>query len=129
MVLLVASGLRVPPRGLPFVGLVSGGLLTSTGMNGPPLVMALIDRDPCRYRATLQTVFALQDLAAVAAFLLLGHLGGEALLLAVGGVVGLPLGWRVGDAVFTRVPAERLRPMTVGALVLTASFMLAGAIS
>lgn len=129
MVLLVASGVRIGPRGLPVAGLVSGALLTSTGMNGPPLVMALMDREPRGYRATLQGVFAVQDVVAVAAFLVLGYVDREVALLTASGVVGIPLGWRLGDAVFHRIPAARLRPVIVAGLVLTAASMLVGAVA
>lgn len=129
LVVLVASGLRIEARGLPVAGVASGALLTSTGMNGPPLVMALVHREPRRYRATLQTVFAAQDVVAVAAFVVLGHLDREAAVIAAGGVVGLPLGWRLGDAIFHRIPAEQLRPGVVGGLVLTAVSMLVGAVT
>jgi uncharacterized membrane protein YfcA len=129
MVVLVASGVRIGARGLPAAGLLSGALLTSTGMNGPPLVMALLDREPRCYRATLQGVFAVQDVVAVAAFLVLGHVDREVALLTCSGVVGLPLGWRLGDAVFQRIPAARLRPVVLGGLVLTAASMLVGVVA
>lgn len=129
LVLLVAAGVRVGRRVLPVAGVVSGALLTSTGMNGPPLVLALIDRDPRRYRATLQAVFAVQDLVGLAAFVLLGHVGTDAVLLALGGVVGLPLGWRLGDPLFHRIPPARLRPVVLGGLVVTAVSMLAGSVA
>ncbi len=128
MVALVASGLRIGERGAPVAGLVSGALLTSTGMNGPPLVMALVDREPRSYRATLQAVFAVQDVVAVAAFLALGHFDREAAVLTAGGIVGLPLGWRLGDLVFHRIPAARLRPLVVAGLVVAAVSMLIGAV-
>lgn len=128
-VLLVAGGVRIGARGLPVAGLVSGVLLTSTGMNGPPLVMALMDRRPRVYRATLQGVFAVQDVVAVAAFLVLGYVDREVALLTASGVVGIPLGWRLGDAVFHRIPAARLRPVIVAGLVLTAASMLVGAVA
>lgn len=128
MVLLMVSGLRIGPRSVSIAGLASGALLTSTGMNGPPLVMALVDRDPRRYRATLQAVFAGQDAVAVAAFLLLGHVDRQATVLTLGGVVGLPLGWRLGDAVFRRIPAPRLRPLVTAGLTVAAAAMLAGAL-
>lgn len=127
LIVLVATGLRVPGRALPVVGLASGALLTSTGMNGPPLVMALVGQEPVRYRATLQAVFAGQDLVAVAAFAVLGLVDREALLLTVAGTVGLPLGWRLGDVVFHRIPASRLRHVVVGGLVLTGVSMLVAA--
>jgi len=125
MVALLATGLRVDGRGLPLAGVVSGGLLTSTGMNGPPLVTALVDREPRRYRATLQAVFAGQDAVAVVAFAALGHIDADVLMLALGGVAGLPLGWRVGDAIFDRVSPERLRPLVIGTLVASAVAVLA----
>lgn len=128
MVVLVASGVRIGARGLPAAGLLSGALLTSTGMNGPPLVMALLDREPRRYRATLQGVFAMQDVVAVAAFLVLGYVDGEVALLTASGVVGLPVGWLLGDAVFHEIPAARLRPLVIGGLLVTAASMLVGAI-
>lgn len=129
MVLLVASGVRIGARGLPVAGLLSGALLTSTGMNGPPLVMALMEREPRRYRATLQGVFAVQDVVAVAAFLALGYVDGEVALLTASGVVGIPIGWRLGDVVFHRIPAARLRPVIVGGLVLTAASVLLAAVT
>ena len=124
MVALVASGLRVPAGALPVAGLASGALLTSTGMNGPPLVMALARLEPLRYRATLQAVFAGQDVVAVASFVALGMWSGESALLVVAGVAGLPLGWRLGDAIFRRVPAHRLRHVVIAGLVLTAVSLL-----
>lgn len=124
MVVLVSLGLRVGPRAAPAAGVVSGALLTSTGMNGPPLVMTLVGLEPRRYRATLQAVFAGQDVVAVAAFVVLGHLDREAALLTVAGIAGLPLGWRLGDAVFHRIPAHRLRHLVVGGLLLTGVSLL-----
>ncbi|MCD6639662.1 MAG: TSUP family transporter, partial [Nocardioides sp.] len=128
MVALVASGLRIPARALPVAGLASGALLTSTGMNGPPLVMALSRLEPLRYRATLQAVFAGQDVVAVASFVVLGLWSRESALLAVAGVAGLPLGWRLGDAIFRRVPAHRLRHVVVAGLVVTGLSVLFSAL-
>ena len=128
MVLLVASGLRVPDRAVPVAGLASGALLTSTGMNGPPLVMTLAGLEPLRYRATLQAVFAGQDLIAVAAYAVVGLWSVTAALLVVAGVAGLPLGWRVGDAIFRRIPAHRLRHVVVAGLVVMGLSMLVSAL-
>lgn len=121
MIALMAGGLGLGRRATPVAGFASGVLLTSTGMNGPPLVLALVDRPPRSYRATLQAVFALQDVVAVAAFCVLGHVDREVMVLVVGGVLGLPLGWRLGDAVFARIPPARLRPLVLGAMVVPAA--------
>lgn len=128
LVLLIAARPQIGRRGLPVAGIVSGGLLTSTGMNGPPLVLALVGREPRRYRATLQAVFAGQDLVAVIAFLVLGHVDPQVLLLSVGGVAGLPVGWRLGDALFHRVSPARLRPLVIATLVISAVAVLVNAV-
>lgn len=128
LVLLMAAKPKVGRRGMPIAGIVSGGLLTSTGMNGPPLVLVLVDREPRRYRATLQAVFAGQDLVAVGAFLVLGHVDIEVLLLSLGGVAGLPVGWRLGDALFHRISPARLRPLVILTLVASAVAVLVGAV-
>ncbi|MFJ9392355.1 sulfite exporter TauE/SafE family protein [Nocardioides sp. NPDC101246] len=128
LVLLMAIRPQIGRRGMPVAGIVSGVLLTSTGMNGPPLVMALVDREPRRYRATLQAVFAGQDLVAVAAFLVLGHIDSEVLLLSLGGVAGLPVGWRLGDALFRRVSPAQLRPLVIATLVISAAAVLVSAV-
>ncbi|WP_406447953.1 sulfite exporter TauE/SafE family protein [Streptomyces sp. NBC_00876] len=126
---LLSFGVRLPEGSATTwtAGVVSGGLLTSTGMNGPPLVLALQGLEPRRYRATLQAVFCGQDVVAVTVFVALGHVSATALLLTAAGVLGLPLGWAVGDRVFRRVPAERFRPVVLGGLTVIAVLMLAGA--
>ncbi|MFJ2704986.1 sulfite exporter TauE/SafE family protein [Streptomyces sp. NPDC087428] len=125
---LLSFGVRLPEGNVTTwtAGFLSGGLLTSTGMNGPPLVLALQGLEPRRYRATLQAVFCGQDVVAVAIFVALGHVSPTALLLTAAGVLGLPLGWAMGDRVFRRVPAQRFRPIVLGGLGVIALIMLAG---
>ncbi|UUZ59389.1 TSUP family transporter [Nocardioides sp. B-3] len=113
------------PAGRPSVwaaGVTSGVLLTSTGMNGPPLVLSLHGaRLPAqRFRATLQAVFCSRDAVAVAAFAVLGQLHAVIWAAAIGGVVGLPLGWAIGDRIFERLSPERFRSIVLGGLLLTA---------
>lgn len=122
LVVLLAAGVRLPGARAAqgFAGLASGALLTSTGMNGPPLVIALHDLPPRRFRGTLQATFCLQDAAAVAGFVALGHLSADSALLAAAGLVGLPLGWAVGDRLFHLIPAERFRWLVLGGLTVSA---------
>lgn len=115
LVVLLAAGRRLPSgRGaLRVAGTSSGALLSSTGLNGPPLVLVLAGHQPRVARATLQGVFAVQDLIAVAGFACLGRLSGTAAGLAVAGVVVVPLGWWIGDRLF-----HRLRPVHARWIVL-----------
>jgi len=123
MVLVSVPVLVLAPRLRPLpapAGVVSGALLTSTGMNGPPLVLALQHLEPRTYRATLQAVFAGQDAVAVLGFLVLGVLTPEVAMISAAGLLGLPLGWAVGDVAFRRVSRERLRFVVVVMLLVSA---------
>lgn len=121
---LVASPVRLPDRPATtwLTGLASGLLLTSTGMNGPPLVLAMDSRrmEPRRFRGTLQVVLCGQDLAAVLGFALIGSIDRTALVAAAVGMVASPLGWRVGDLFFDRIPPALFRRMLVAGLALSA---------
>jgi uncharacterized membrane protein YfcA len=103
---LLGVGVRVPDRpwAQAAAGVCSGALLTSTGLNGPPLVLALAGRDlaPRRVRATLQAVFAAQDALAVVGFLALGLLSPDLLPYAAVGVLGIQAGWALGGLAFHR---------------------------
>jgi uncharacterized membrane protein YfcA len=107
-------------------GVVSGMSLTSTGMNGPPVVLALQARDlpPRRFRGTLQVVFCAQDLVAVAAFVALGYLNTVTAVAVVAGAAGVPAGWWAGDRLFGRLPPERFRALVLSMLAATALLAL-----
>lgn len=111
-------------------GVVSGALLTSTGLNGPPLVLTLqsMDLSPRVFRGTLQRVFQGQDLVAVLAFVLVGRVDLSALVLALVGLVSIPVGWAAGDAVFGRVSPDRFRVVVLATLLVTAGAALLAAI-
>lgn len=126
LVLVVAlwANLRVPftRSTLWSAGVVSGALLTSTGMNGPPLVVVLdgARMSPRRFRATLQVVFCVQDLAAVIGFAIIGHISVLTFAVTAGGLVGIPLGWWLGDRVFRSIAEDTFRRVILIALVCTA---------
>lgn len=130
-VALLAAGARLPTgRSAQWgAGVTSGALLTSTGMNGPPLVLVLRDEPPHRFRATLQATFCLQDAVAVVAFVALGQVGATVLVAAAAGLLGMPLGWRLGDAVFQRLSPERFRVLVLAGLAATGTVALAGALA
>jgi uncharacterized membrane protein YfcA len=122
--LLLASGwsARPGPWARRSAGVLSGAMLTSTGMNGPPLVITLqaMRLAPGSFRATLQAVFCSQDVAAVAGFIAVGQMNRTALVAVAAGLPGLPLGWLLGDRVFTRIDPEVFRRVVLGMLVLSA---------
>ncbi len=103
-------------------GVVSGALLTSTGMNGPPLVLTVqaMGVSPTVQRATLQRVFCAQDLVAVLAFVALGRVDATIVAMAVAGAAVIPVGWAAGDRVFARVPPARFSQVVLATLLVTA---------
>ena len=125
---LMAADVRLPVSGVTTwaTGLGSGVLLTSTGMNGPPLVLGIsAHRLPPRvYRGTLQVVLCVQDLAAVAGFVVVGGVDHRAALLAAVGVVVSPCGWLAGDRLFARIPPEHFRRVLVAGLTVSAVLLV-----
>jgi uncharacterized membrane protein YfcA len=128
---LVAVGLQVrrprragpaaPPGAAAAVGLLAGVLTTTTGTNGPPLVLWLERRrlGPADARRTISAVFlALNVLGAVAlAVAGRGGAAGRAVLLGLL-LVAAVAGHVVGAAVFRRLDPRRFR---VAGLVLCAA--------
>lgn len=92
-------------------GLVSGVLMTSTGLNGPPLVLTFqaLGMSPRALRGTLQAAFALQNIVAIVGFACLRDV--KPALLVVAGV-SLPfalVGWWAGGFLFRRFGAGTFR--------------------
>lgn len=129
---VVAASIRLP-RGWATVGstgLLSGVLLTSTGMNGPPLVlgMASTHPDPRTFRGTLQAVLFTQDAVALIGFVVIGHVHSEVLAVAAVGAVLSPVGWLLGDRVFDRIPAAAFKRVLIVGLLASAIALVAVAV-
>lgn len=124
LVLLLVVRVRLPATAAvgTGAGLLSGVLLASTGMNGPPVVIALqaLDLSPRRFRATLQAIFCGQDLLAVAGFAVLGVVGPAVAVAVAAAAVGVPMGWWIGDRLFGLLPAEWFRRLVLAMLAATA---------
>lgn len=110
-------GLRVPPgrRSEIIAGVISGALATSTGTNGPPLVILLHSEslEPKQFRGTLSASFLAQGAVALSAFWVSGHLTADALRVAASAFPGIVIGWFLGERLFAGIEKERF-----GAVVL-----------
>ena len=130
---LVAQQLRparpTGPASGAVAGLASGVLTTSTGLNGPPLILWLRGRghSPDVFRATVTVVFL-----ATSVFGLLSLLVGTDPRLSIGlivaAVVGTLTGWAIGARVFWRMEARHHRRAVTVVLAATAiASLVAGA--
>lgn len=107
-------------------GLSSGALLTSTGINGPPLVALVRSNQDSvlRYRATLAAVFCGQGWLGLGMFAMAGRVNAAALSLASAGLLALPVGILIGERLFKYVDARRLRRGIVAMLLLSLAFVV-----
>ena len=122
------AGERRPPARWPSTagaGALSGALATSTGLNGPPLVLHLLGRaTPGQARDTLAAIFLVAGVLALGVFAVSGTLevapGLGWLALATGA------GWAAGRQAFGRFQAHHeaasLAVLSLGAVV---AFVLA----
>jgi uncharacterized membrane protein YfcA len=107
-----ARGDRAHGTALAGAGLVSGALTTSTGLNGPPLVLYLTARDtpPRRARDTLAVIFFVLGVAAIGTLAAFGNLElpTETFALPFAALAGVLVGHRIFD---------RLTPQALGRVV------------
>jgi len=102
-------------------GVLSGALATSVGTNGPPLVVALHAEglEPDAFRATLQTVFALEGSIALLTFWAGGLFTADTGWAAAIGIPAAVAGALVGDRIAARVDRERFRSLVLLMLALS----------
>jgi uncharacterized protein len=112
-------------------GFASGVLATSTGTNGPPVVLALQARrvPPGEFRATLAATFMLQGLVALLGFALAGRLTAGVGRVVLVGLPGLVVGRLLGDRLFARLDPRRFRGLVLALLLATGAFALLDALS
>lgn len=120
----LTKGLRFPDRGINDVvaGLFSGALATSTGTNGPPLVIALHGKDlePDAFRATLAAAFIVQDVASLGAFWIAGRLTADVSRAAIAGYPTMVAGLLLGERLAARMDRRRFRVVVLAMLVASA---------
>lgn len=125
---VVVRGLAIPRSRLSsaLTGLISGTLLTSTGINGPPVVafVRTLPGTVRQYRATIATIFCVQGWLGVFLFAVSGQLERHTLGLAGVGLLVMPVGIFVGEHLFQYVNPQRLRWGIIGMLVLCLGFLM-----
>ena len=112
----LARGAAVRGRGFtPAAGFLSGALLTSTGMNGPPLVVAFQNKGmtPGQFRATLQATFTLQDMFALVGFAVAGLFGQPVWSVVAIGTPAMLIGWWLGNHAARRINPSRFRQLVL----------------
>jgi hypothetical protein len=121
--LLLWRGVRLParPQTDAVAGFVSGVLSTSTGTNGPPVVIALSSKDlpPTSFRPTISAIFLIQGCVALLAFAVTGQIEADAVRVALAGLPGVFLGLFVGERGFRRLDARAFRRVVLVMLLLS----------
>lgn len=111
--LIVALNLSLPNNRwtTALVGMLSGSLFTSTGVNGPPLVAYIRANNYSvrEYRGTLTAVFFVQGWVGVTMLAMAGKVGVATLIPAVIGLAMMPAGFYIGHLLFKHVDAHKLR--------------------
>ena len=103
-------------------GIVSGFLSTSTSTNGPPLVFLMQARQlaPATFRATINTVFAVVNVGALALFVSAGKVNGNNLSGVAVAVPALGVALAIGYAVRRHITQERFNTLVILLLFLSA---------
>jgi uncharacterized membrane protein YfcA len=130
MAAAIVGGLRVGRGALAgelAAGAISGALNTSTGMNGPPVVLYLQTRGfaPAEFRGALSSFFFLSGLATLTTFAATGVVSTEALVLGAaclpavlaGNWIGHRLLGRLSDTTFSRVVLALLIVTALSAII------------
>lgn len=136
LVLLIAGALFTLPLSSPsravvsVAGVLSGSMLTATGMNGPPVVAVFqaVKMSKETFRASLQATFFCQDVVAIAGFVIVGRVGSPVLVASAGGFAGLVGGWVIGTWIFKRVAGWIFRYLVVGVILASGLMALIPAI-
>jgi uncharacterized membrane protein YfcA len=129
----LARGLRLPPGPKTEIsaGVVSGALATSTGTNGPPLVIAFqatrMERD--EFRATLAGCFLVQGAVALCIFWANGLVTCEVGRTFVVGMPAVVAGTLIGERLSARLHGRAFRAAVLALLTLSGALAVARALT
>jgi uncharacterized protein len=126
-------GLRLPSGARTEIsaGVVSGALATSTGTNGPPLVIAFqaTGMERQAFRATLAGCFLFQGVVAFAVFSANGLVTHDVGRAFVAGMPAVIVGTIAGERLSARMHGRAFRAAVLGLLALSGALAVAGALA
>jgi uncharacterized protein len=113
------------------LGIVAGLLATSTSTNGPPLVFLMQARQmaPATFRATINTVFALSNIGALALFLSAGKVTTQNLMGVAVALPSLGIALSLGYVVRKYVSPERFKYLVISLLFLSSISVMTSALT
>ncbi|MEV0136017.1 sulfite exporter TauE/SafE family protein [Dactylosporangium sp. NPDC050688] len=121
---LLTVQIQLPPTDPTTIsaGLLSGTLLTSTGLNGPPLAVALAAQShpPRTSRATLAMVFVVHGLIGNILVLTSVQMTDSTLHIGAVAVPAMIVGWAAGDRISRRMDRTWTRRAVIALLVVGA---------
>ena len=128
---LLTVQIQLPPTDPTTIsaGLLSGTLLTSTGLNGPPLAVALAAQahPPRTSRATLAMVFVVHGLIGNILVLTSVQMTDSTLHIGAVAVPAMIVGWAAGDRISRRMDQTWTRRAVIALLVAGAALAAATA--
>ena len=134
MALALVSGVRFGDGGSGghvIAGAASGILATSTGMNGPPIVLHLAGQrvPPVEFRGALAAFFLASGVMSITLFTASGVVTGAALGYALFGLPVVFAGNAIGHYASGRIDQDLFRILVLSLLIVTASVAVAIAIA
>ena len=133
LAILLALKVRIRSTG-PGVDLVSGffsGVLaTSTGTNGPPLVLGLSGQrlPAAQLRATLSTCLAIDNVVVFGALLVTGRIDSVVVRSVAASLPVLLLAWWIGNRIFGRLDQHRYERIVIVLLLVSAAIAIFSAL-
>lgn len=112
-------------------GLLSGVLSTSTGTNGPPLVIGLSGRrlPAAQQRATLSTCFAIANVVVFVALLTSGRIDRDVVLAVASALPVVLVTGSIGHRIFDRLHQHHYERLTIVLLLASALVAVVSALA
>lgn len=111
------------------MGFLSGILSTSTSTNGPPLVFLMQARklEPQIFRATINAIFSLSNIGALALFIGAGKVTRDSMTGVAVALPALVIALRIGYSIRKHVDGSRFRNLVLGLLMASGVSVLVSA--